>query len=94
MLTLIFLQSTGTVIEKNNNGIVSSVKFSLQDKNEDIPNNASSFFVKVLNVRIEDTFKMRLAKKAKYGMSFELYTQFSQGLEVDGGFGKTWYDAK
>lgn len=86
MLTLIFLQATGTVIEKNNNGIVSSVKFSLQDKNEDIPNNASSFFVKVLNVRIEDTFKMRLAKKAKYGMSFELYTQFSQGLEVDGGF--------
>ena len=42
MLTLIFLQATGTVIEKNNNGIVSSVKFSLQDKNEDIPNNASS----------------------------------------------------
>ena len=79
-------QTTGIIVERNNNGVISSVKYLREDKNETVPENAAMFFTNVLKVRNEDTFKLQHSRKAKYGMSFERYVQFYQGIEVDGGF--------
>ena len=79
-------QTTGIIVERNNNGTISSVKYPREDKSEAVPENATMFFSNVLKVRNEDTFKLQHSSKAKYGMSFERYVQFYQGIEVDGGF--------
>lgn len=78
-------QTTG-IVERNNKGIISFVKYPQQDKNEAVPENAAKFFIDVLNVKAEDSFKLQHSSNTKYGMRFERYTQFYQGIEVDGGF--------
>ncbi len=79
-------QTPKIIIERNNHGVISSVKYSPHDYSDDVPENASSFFEKVLNVRSNDSFILQLAKSAKYGMSFERYKQYYQGIEVEGGY--------
>ena len=79
-------QKTESIIERNNNGIISSVKYPFQGENGMAPENAASFFAQVLNVRNGDSFKLQHSRNAKYGMSFERYAQFYQGIEVDGGY--------
>lgn len=74
------------IVERNHNGIISSVKYPREDKNVAVPENSAMFFANVLKVRNDDSFKLQQSSNAKYGMSFERYTQFYQGIEVDGGF--------
>jgi Zn-dependent metalloprotease len=79
-------QTTEGIVERNNNGVISSVKYPREDKIGAVPENAAMFFTNVLKVRNEDSFQLQHSSNAKYGMSFERYTQFYKGIEVDGGF--------
>ena len=79
-------QSIGGIVERNKNGVISSVKYSREGKNVAVPENAAMFFANVLKVRNEDSFILHHSSNTKYGMSFERYTQFYKGIEVDGGF--------
>lgn len=76
----------GVIVERNQNGIISSVRYPREDKNVAVPENSVMFFANVLKVRNDDSFKLQHSSNAKYGMSFERYKQFYQGIEVDGGF--------
>ncbi len=44
-------QTTGIIVERNNNGTISSVKYPREDKSEAVPENATMFFSNVLKVR-------------------------------------------
>lgn len=69
-----------TIIERNNNGVIKSVKYASTDKN--IPLNAKEFFDKTLNKRHTDEFIIDQSKKSINGMAFERYQQYYHGVKV------------
>ena len=77
-------QSDFTVVERNSDGTIKSVRYAATDNN--IPANASEFFRTTLKKRDADDFVLDRSQKSDYGMSYERYQQYYQGVIVDGGY--------
>lgn len=77
-------QSDFTVVERNNDGTIKSVRYAATDN--DVPANANEFFSSTLKNRDVDDFVLDISNDADYGMHFECYQQYYQGVRVDDGF--------
>lgn len=76
-------QSDFTVVERNNDGTIKSVRYAATDN--DAPVTASEFFSTTLKKRDADDFVMDRSNDTDYGMHFERYQQYYQGVRVDDG---------
>lgn len=72
-----------TVTERNNDGSIKSVRYAPTDPN--IPASANEFFMNTLKKRDADDFILDRSKDTDYGMYFERYQQYYQGVLVDDG---------
>ena len=72
-----------TVTERNNDGSIKSVRYAPTDPN--IPASANEFFKNTLKKRDADDFILDRSKDTDYGMHFERYQQYYQGVLVDDG---------
>lgn len=72
-----------TVTERNNDGSIKSVRYAPTDPN--IPASANEFFKNTLKKRDADDFILDRSKDTDYGMYFERYQQYYQGVLVDDG---------
>ena len=70
-----------TVTERNNDGSIKSVRYAPTDPN--IPASANEFFKNTLKKRDADDFILDRSKDTDYGMHFERYQQYYQGVLVD-----------
>lgn len=77
-------QSDFTVVERNNDGTIKSVRYAATDN--DVPATANEFFSSTLKKRDADDFVMDRSNDTDYGMHFERYQQYYQGVRVDDGF--------
>lgn len=77
-------QSDYTIVERNNDGTIKSVRYALTDNN--IPATASEFFSTTLKKRDADDFVLDRSDDTDNGMHFECYQQYYQGVPVDDGF--------
>lgn len=77
-------QSDFTVVERNSDGTIKSVRYATTDN--DIPGTANEFFSTTLKKRDADDFFLDRSNDADYGMHFECYQQYYQGVRVDDGF--------
>lgn len=76
-------KSDFTIVERNNDGTIKSVRYAATDDN--IPATAYEFFSTALNKRSTDDFIMERSNDTDYGMHFERYQQYYQGVRVDDG---------
>lgn len=76
-------QSDFTVVERNNDGTIKSVRYAATDN--DVPATANEFFSSTLKKRDADDFVMDRSNDTDYGMHFERYQQYYQGVRVDDG---------
>ena len=76
-------QSDFTVVERNNDGTIKSVRYAATDN--DVPATANEFFTTTLKNRDVDDFVMDRSDDTEYGMHFERYQQYYQGVRVDDG---------
>lgn len=76
-------QSDFTVVERNNDGTIKSVRYAATDN--DVPATANEFFSSTLKYRDADDFVMDRSDDTDYGMHFERYQQYYQGVRVDDG---------
>lgn len=77
-------QSDITVVERNDDGSIRSVRYAITDNN--IPKTADEFFNETLKKRESDKFVLDRYKNTDYGMSFERYQQYYQGVKVENGY--------
>lgn len=77
-------QSEFTVVERNSDGTIKSVRYAPTDN--DVPATANEFFSSTLKKRDVDDFVLDISNDADYGMHFECYQQYYQGVRVDDGF--------
>ena len=77
-------RSDVTVVERISDGTIKYVRYAATDDN--IPANAEEFFTTTLKKRNADDFVMNRSNDADYGMHFERYQQYYQGVRVDDGF--------
>ena len=77
-------QSDFTVVERNSDGTIKSVRYAATDEN--IPTTAKEFFSTTLKKRDADDFVLDRFQESEYGMSYERYQQYYQGVVVDGGY--------
>lgn len=77
-------QSDFTVVERNSDGTIKSVRYAATD--DKIPANANEFFSTTLKKRDADDFVLDRSQKSDYGMTYERYQQYYQGVIVDGGY--------
>ncbi len=78
-----FIQSEFTIVERNNDGTIKSVRYAATDDNR--PVSADEFFSTTLKKRDADDFIMDRSSDTDYGMHFERYQQYYQGILVDDG---------
>lgn len=76
-------QSDYTIVERNYDGSIKSVMYSPTDNN--IPKTAYEFFSGTLKKRETDNFVLDTSKETDFGMHFERYQQYYQGVLVDDG---------
>lgn len=84
VLPITLSQSDFTVVERNSDGTIKSVRYAATDDN--IPANANEFFRTTLKKRDADDFELDRSQKSDYGMTYERYQQYYQGVIVDGGY--------
>lgn len=77
-------QSDYTVVERNSDGTIKSVRYALTDDN--IPADANEFFTTTLKNRDVDDFVLDRSDDTDYGMHFERYQQYYRGVKVDNGY--------
>lgn len=77
-------QSDVTVVERISDGTIRSVKYAAADN--DVPATANEFFTTILKKRNADVFVLERSNDTDYGMHFECYQQYYQGVRVDDGF--------
>lgn len=71
------------VIERNERGTISSVKFS--PEKEGLPRSAADFFEQYLGTSRDDSFEKVPHKSKKAGFIHEHYDQYYKGVKVEGG---------
>lgn len=76
-------QSDFTVVERNSDGTIKSVRYAMTDN--DIPATAEEFFQTTLKKRDADDFMLDRSDDTDYGMHFERYQQYYQGVRVEDG---------
>ena len=76
-------QSDFTIVERNSDGSIKSVRYAVTDNN--IPANANEFFIGTLKKRSTDDFILDNSNETDYGMRFERYQQYYHGVIVDDG---------
>ena len=76
-------QSDFTVIERNSEGSIKSVRYAVTDNN--IPETADEFFTGTLKKRSTDDFVMDRSSESDNGMSYERYQQYYRGVIVADG---------
>lgn len=76
-------QSDVTIVEKNSDGSIKSVRYAATDSN--IPATANEFFTGTLKKRPADDFVMDRSCKSDNGMSYERYQQYYRGVIVADG---------
>ena len=77
-------QSDFTVVERNNDGTIKYVRYAPTDN--DVPATANEFFSTTLKKGDADDFVLERSNNNDYGMYFECYQQYYQGVRVDDGF--------
>ena len=77
-------QSDFTIVERNNDGTIKSVRYATTD--DDSPASADEFFSTTLKKRKVDNFILVKSNDADNGMHFESFQQYYQGVRVDDGF--------
>ena len=77
-------QSDFTVIERNSDGSIKSVRYAATDN--DVPATATEFFGTILKKRDADDFVLDKSNDADNGMHFESFQQYYQGIRVDDGY--------
>lgn len=73
-----------TMVEKNSNGRIKSVRYAATDPN--IPATAVDFFNSTCIKCKTDSFALDRFQETDYGMRFERYQQYFQGVLVDDGY--------
>lgn len=76
-------RSDVTVVERNSDGTIKSVRYAATDN--DVPASANEFFSSILKKRNTDDFIMDRSDDTDYGMYFERYQQYYRGVRVDDG---------
>lgn len=77
-------QSDFTIVERNNDGTIKSVRYAATDDGR--PASADEFFSTTLKKRKVDNFILVKSNDADNGMHFDSFQQYYQGVRVDDGF--------